>query len=107
MKRFITMMLVVVLVLAMATVPVDAKKKTAKAKASVVKVVKTKSVKKAPKGIKIKKIECPCCGDGTSHDCVYWCNFNGVERHMTPAEIEDFLFTESYYQTEDGEWHER
>lgn len=62
---------------------------------------------KHPKTVKAKKvIECPYCLDGSHKDCPYWLH-NGKGRHMTEAEIEEFLFIESHYQDEDGVWHDR
>lgn len=84
MKKVLTMVLVIVMVF-MATAPVSAAKTV--------------------KGTRV--IACPCC-DGTSHDCPYWyINKKGKGKHMSEKQIEEFLFIESHYQDENGEWHER
>lgn len=51
-----------------------------------------------------KKINCPCCGDGQSSECVYY--IHNEEKHMTEAEIKEFNWLEWHYQGEDGNWYE-
>lgn len=57
------------------------------------------------KKIKGHKVKCPYCLDAKHSDCPYW--IGNLDRHMTLDEIDEFLFLESHYQTEDGEWHVR
>lgn len=113
MKRFVILMMVVMVFVAMTASPVDAAKKHSKKSKKVGMKVVSKKTKKSKMTIDMKSkvvtIHCPVCGDGTHEDCPYWCGFNnGTEyRHMTDAEIADYEFYESHYQTEDGEWHVR
>ena len=99
MKRIISIILVVMVLFAVATLPVDAKQKHAKNKAKVVKVVKFKSTGRVVKRAKntgmvveAKAFDCPCCGTGLSHDCVYWYKDGqtGAEQHMTMEQIIEF-----------------
>lgn len=52
-----------------------------------------------------KKINCPCCGNGLSSDCVYY--IHNYKRHMTEEEIEAFCWSEWHYICEYGNEHER
>ena len=51
-----------------------------------------------------KKIDCPCCGNGASTDCVYY--IHNEKRHMTETEIKEFDWLEWHYLAEDGNWYE-
>lgn len=51
-----------------------------------------------------KKIDCPCCGNGLSNDCVYY--IHNEKRHMTETEIKSFDWLEYHYLADDGQWYE-
>ena len=51
-----------------------------------------------------KKIDCPCCVNGLSTNCVYY--IHNEQRHMTETEIKEFDWLEWHYQGEDGNWYE-
>lgn len=98
-KKAIAVLLIVAMLFAVAAVPAHAKQKHAKNKAKVVKEVKAKStgrvVKRAKNTgmvVKAKAFDCPCCGTGLSHDCVYWYKDGqtGAEQHMTMEQIIEF-----------------
>lgn len=50
----------------------------------------------AGKTVKGQRVKCPACGDGKHIECPYWCG----DRHMTPAEIQDFEIMEMGYSPE-------
>ena len=51
-----------------------------------------------------KKIDCPCCSDGASTDCVYY--IHNENRHMTKQEIKSFEWLEWHYLGNDEQWYE-
>ena len=70
MKRAITMMVLVMVILMTVAAPVEAKK---------------------VKPVKGKQVMCPYCIDGKHRDCPYWyTDTDGIGKHMTPVEIEEF-----------------
>lgn len=52
-----------------------------------------------------KVIDCPCCGDGLTTDCVYY--IHNERRHMTEEEIKAFDWSEWHYTCKYGNEHER
>ena len=82
-KRIVIVLSVIVIAFASVTAPAMAKSKK----------------------VKGHKVKCPYCLDAKHTDCPYW--IGNLDRHMTLAEIDEFLFLESHYQDADGEWHVR
>lgn len=73
MKKLLTVMVAVMVLVAMTVSPVEAK---------AVKHVKV---------VKGSKVVCPYCIDGKHKHCPYWyIDVDGVGKHMTPKEIEEF-----------------
>lgn len=63
---------------------------------------------KAVHGHKANAIHCPICDEGHDLDCLYaYTTAKGKRKHMSDRQIKEFLFLESHYQDENGDWIER